>query len=377
MLLFMEIVRGKAEIVKPKYWSGAGTAAAAQTMRLTEKWWGTGKVVAGDSWFASVLTAEKMLANGLHFIGDVKTGTKRFPADELKEATGEENGSWACMTSSVTVGGEEKKIFAVSHRRGEADKAIHGFVSTCGTTLDGNRHMAYFEDEEHRATGEITEHEIARKCPRVLNDFTTAQPLVDRHNKYRQHLLAMEKRFVTTNFSFRFFTSMLGSLFVNVFMAHRYFNDSLAEFRVELDKLALALMNNTFVDAPSPPRQSKTSSPKTSSPCDADGTVHTLIPLRCVPGIEWKQGMQRRCLLCGKDTTWVCSVCTQGPLHLVPVCPEYTIIRKGSNKGAKVEHECLCKHRLQPGWFPKGKPRAQGTKRDRHGAAEADECEGE
>lgn len=38
----------------------------------------------------------------------------------------------------------------------------------------------------------------------------------------------MEKRFVTNNFSFRFFTSMLGFLVVNVFFAHRHWNDAQA-----------------------------------------------------------------------------------------------------------------------------------------------------
>ena len=40
-----------------------------------------------------------------------------------------------------------------------------------------------------------------------------------------QHILALEKRFVTNNFSFRFFTSMLGVVVVNAFFAHRHWND--------------------------------------------------------------------------------------------------------------------------------------------------------
>ena len=42
---------------------------------------------------------------------------------------------------------------------------------------------------------------------------------------YAQHILAMEKRFHTTNFAFRFFTSMLGFVVVNAFFAHRYWNN--------------------------------------------------------------------------------------------------------------------------------------------------------
>ena len=39
---------------------------------------GSHRVVAGDSWFASVMTVEQLAEKGLYFLGDVKTGTSRF-----------------------------------------------------------------------------------------------------------------------------------------------------------------------------------------------------------------------------------------------------------------------------------------------------------
>ena len=102
MILFMEIVKGKAEVVKPKFYHKQNNpATAATTMCLTENWFGTGRVVAGDSWFASVRTAEQMLLNGLHFIGDVKTASSRYPMEAIIEDIEEENGSWATMTSTL------------------------------------------------------------------------------------------------------------------------------------------------------------------------------------------------------------------------------------------------------------------------------------
>mmetsp|Transcript_39548 Transcript_39548/g.90820 ORF Transcript_39548/g.90820 Transcript_39548/m.90820 type:complete len:126 (+) Transcript_39548:225-602(+) len=124
-----------------------------------------------------------LLEHGLYFIGDVKTNSKRFPRDALSDATQHENGSWAVMTTTVRVSSGCKQLYAVSHRRSES---IHGFIASCGTTLAGNAHMAYFEDDEERAMGEIADFELARKCPSVLNDFTLAQPTIDRHNRYRQ-----------------------------------------------------------------------------------------------------------------------------------------------------------------------------------------------
>ena len=363
VILFMEIVKGKAEVVKPKFYDKQrNPATAATTMRLAENWFGTGRVVAGDSWFASVRTCEQMLLNGLHFIGDVKTASSRYPTDDIFADTAAENGSWATMTSTLEIHGDEKPIFACTHRRGES---IHGFVGTCGTSLPGKALNVYFEDDEERAMGDIAEHEITRKAASIHNDFTLAQPAIDRHNRYRQAILAMEKRFVTNNFSFRFFTSMLGTLIVNVFMAHKYLNDPLADFRTELDKLGIALVNNVFINAcPSP--AAGISPPKActaKSPPNSECVDHHLVSLRSIVGENvWKKGMQRRCVICNADTVWACMECTTDAHAVVSLCPEVSVPRKGQKKGIPQHHACLSKHRLRPDWMPKGM-RCCGTKR--------------
>ena len=100
IILYQEITKGKAELVKPKYYSKEVGATAATTLRLSEPWFGSNRVVAGDSWFASVRTAEELGKNGLYFIGDIKTGTKRFVSrDSLNAATARDNGAWATWSS--------------------------------------------------------------------------------------------------------------------------------------------------------------------------------------------------------------------------------------------------------------------------------------
>lgn len=49
VLLNIEITKGKAEIVKPKFWSKENGATAATTLRLSEPWFGSKRVVAGDA----------------------------------------------------------------------------------------------------------------------------------------------------------------------------------------------------------------------------------------------------------------------------------------------------------------------------------------
>ena len=283
-------------------------------------------------------------------------------------------GVWATFTTDLKLDGDKIiPIYCVTHRRGES---VHAFVSSCGTTLPGNAVMAYFEDDEERVQAETVDFELSRKCPRILNDFTLAQPAIDSHNRYRQHLLAMEKRLVTTNWSFRFFTTLFGMVVVNAFFAHRYFNNELAEFKIEVDKLALALMTNPKAEkearpaATSPPKAGRTDQPPSPA---ADGQPHTLVPLRSLLGDDWKKGKQMRCMICNKDTVWVCSCCSTGASGLVPICPEYSIPRKGPNKGLKVMHACSHKHRMMPSFFPKGRCRTGGScKRQRSPEADAD-----
>ena len=49
LLLKLEIVKGKADLVQPKYYNPRMNigATAATTMRLSEPWFGTHRVVAG------------------------------------------------------------------------------------------------------------------------------------------------------------------------------------------------------------------------------------------------------------------------------------------------------------------------------------------
>ena len=95
-------------------------------------------------------------------------------------------------------------VGAVGHRRGGK---VHSFIFTAGTTLAGKPMVYTIFDDDSYAT-----HEIERKTPAVLNDYTLAQPAIDKNNRYRQRILAMEKRFITNDFAFRFLTYMVGQV---------------------------------------------------------------------------------------------------------------------------------------------------------------------
>ena len=346
VMLRMEICEGKVPMAAKEY-SAEWGATTACTLRLFKPWFGSNRVCGADSWFAGVKTLRGMGDNGLHFLGDVKTNSSLFPKAALAAATDPESGSWATYASMLALNdGKEIPIFSVSHRRGEV---VHAFIASCGTTLSGSAVKAYFEDDEERANTNLGDFEITRKAPRVINDWTLMQPCLDRHNRYRQFILALEKRLLTNSFSFRFGSSMHGVVFTDTFFAHRYFNDSAAEFKVEMGKLAYALMHNSFLQAPTGSPRAPPSAGR-GSPSSCDDCDHELVHISEIKNFSGYK--QQRCMLCNAPTIWCCRDCTSGALSLFPLCPKETRPKRGQNKGKVIKHQCLCKHRANPFFIP-------------------------
>eukprot|EP00962_Isochrysis_galbana_P061441 scaffold37325_cov309-Isochrysis_galbana.AAC.1 len=68
-MLHIEICEGKLRHIDQKHYHEFGHTTAT-TLRMTEPWHGSGRVVFGDSWFAGLKTARELLERGMHFIGD-------------------------------------------------------------------------------------------------------------------------------------------------------------------------------------------------------------------------------------------------------------------------------------------------------------------
>ena len=111
---------------------------------------------------------------------------------------GPNSGDWGVMTTKVAGG---HVIYALGHRRGGT---VHTYISSHGTTLAGTP-QAHKDDVEA-----LGMRAVARPCPKILNDWTAQQPQIDKRNRERQAMLAMQKRFVTKNFPFRLATTILG-----------------------------------------------------------------------------------------------------------------------------------------------------------------------
>jgi hypothetical protein len=222
-----------------------------------------------------------------------------------------------------------------AHRRGPE---VYTYVSTHGLTTLGTpqRHK---DDDLEVDTG----YTIARKCPAVLNDATTAQPKIDRGNRRRQFDLAMEKRFRTEAFPFRLFTTVFGMCVTDTFYLDRSFNKSKYEFDEACQRMAWALMYNNFdqiatfdVEATdlfrAPVPASLYESPFTSSPARGQSTCgHIPVPLHCIPG--YCGGVQLDCAVCGERTTYACILCSTKDAVL-PIHQPYSAVGKPTGKYA-------------------------------------------
>lgn len=123
----------------------------------------------------SINAAEAILTESKRAISpfrEVKTNTSRFPREELAQTCCPSSGDWATMTSRFHAADDTfADVMGVAHRRG---LEVHTFsLSTMGKTMVGRPQThKYVYDDMDADTGFI----VARKCPKVLNCWTQAQP---------------------------------------------------------------------------------------------------------------------------------------------------------------------------------------------------------
>ena len=160
-----------------------------------------------------------------------------FPQAELEAHCGPDSGDWNVMTSTLSNG---KRVYGIAHRRG---MSVHTYISTHGTTRRG-------KDQAHKDDCDVHGHAgPPRKCPRILNDWTQAQPQCDRNNMYRQFELAIEERFPTHSFPFRLQTTVIvGMSIASAYTMYQHFvsNNEFDTFRELVETVSYDGMLNTW-----------------------------------------------------------------------------------------------------------------------------------
>jgi hypothetical protein len=160
IIIAIDLVEGKEAQHAKKFHEEYGEGTAV-TLRLTENYFGSGRIVTGDSAFASVKTGVACGDRGLEFQGMCKTAHKLFPKAFLTAWVARENTAEArwgnfmsCTAKAVSAAtGKTYPLLSVAWR----DKKAKYIIATRGTTLAGNPHVKY----RHR----IVEREDYYHCP--------------------------------------------------------------------------------------------------------------------------------------------------------------------------------------------------------------------
>ena len=214
---------------------------------------------------------------------------------------------------------------------------------------------------------------LERKCPKVLNDFTLAQPTIDRFNRYRQHILNMEERIHTRRFDFRHAQFYFAESFVNAFFAHRFFNDKSATFFDCMRILSYGMMHNALLVAENPeralpPRPDDFRGASTAGPPSAGGSssscTHTIVPITTVVGRKRGRAVQPRCVMCNDQCSTCCFDCST-PGNIVAVHK-----RKVAYRNETRNLPCALQHAKNPCSFPRGKQGQAAKAPARAGAAQ-------
>lgn len=211
IMLQLEIQESAADMQRKKYVSTGEKPSTAGVLRLVEPWFGSGRMVFGDSAFASVHTAIQLKKKNLYFSGMVKTGHKYFPKKYLQDLDIQlRTGSSVYLTTVK----DDVPLLAV----GWWDKALKCLVATGGTNLPATPHLRvrYILQED----GTSKRIEKATTISAVPHEYFSYAQKVDVHNHRRQGILAMERNISTRSWAFRIVSTVLGMIMVDAYMMY-------------------------------------------------------------------------------------------------------------------------------------------------------------
>ena len=178
----------------------AGTAIVRS---LTQPWHGSGRVINGDSAFASITTAMACPDKGLNFTGLVKTATQMFPKKYFEYHEYLNNGDSETLIASI------HGITYIAHCWFDSTRKY--FISTHNTTLDGNLHgkKRWREISDAGSDGTEVVYQYTKRT-KLVEDYFSAASIIDISNHCRQAGLALETAWSTQRWDHRVISTILG-----------------------------------------------------------------------------------------------------------------------------------------------------------------------
>jgi hypothetical protein len=376
-MLYLEIQRGKAEMPK---WSaryqelGATTSC---TVRAAMEMANSGQreidhrrnCILGDSWFASVKTAEAIHESGHEWIGVVKTSHSLFPKKELEDKMKNWPGGMSLIMEATTSKGV--KLLAIGYKYNSSKVLCFVATKNAGSTMLGEPYRARFADDYDNLLSRPVDR------PEIISTYFQKSNGIDKHNQARQFELRLEKHWRTQNAWFRLVTTIIGICVTDAWKGYRHAfrhskKDEELPVRDFADRLAYELIHNKFEAGDSTVAKALSplmKSPTRISPRRRESNVHfvpdvsetTVSPLTSTNTSStkvkqaqaealWMQVLElhkhvqqqttestgrkirRHCAFCKNKTGWYCSTCN------VYCCPEI--------KNSKEPRNCYKQHIL-------------------------------
>jgi hypothetical protein len=171
----------------------------------------------GDAWFGSVMSCVELYKRlNVYSTFIVKNNRMFFPMVALNAVLKARHnkrpaGHWVVMRTTIA----DVPLMAIAYAWSQ--KGISYFITTCGATEpDPVKYVLKFEDE----WGHVGSRLLDRLM--IVHFLYEYLPLIDEHNKQRQNLLALEKRWPTRDFWYRLLTTLLGMAVVDFHRCYRY-----------------------------------------------------------------------------------------------------------------------------------------------------------
>ena len=281
------VYEGKDVMQEKEHVSDYG-ATCATTLRLTESYHGTGRIVVADSWFGSVKTAIALKKSGLYSAMVVKTAHKRYPREHLN-AHQLAMGEWVAYKATL----DDVELQAICFQ----DLKKKQFISTCSTTLP---------DKPRK-----TKHHGDVKRPKLAELYLIYAASIDIHNAVRTGSLGLEDVLLTKSPHMRQIIGILGFLFTNAYLAYRYFKpnqDKLdhLKFKMALGKQMVQFKDHASVNA------SRSLRPIANDERPMVASTHAVVKLAYpTPCYYCRHGYEKSER---NMTTFGCSLCKK-PLH--------------------------------------------------------------
>jgi hypothetical protein len=152
-MLYIEIQRGKVEMPKWSDWYWELGATASCTVRTATEMANSGQkevdhcrtCILGDSWFASIKTAEAIHEAGHKWIGIVKTSHSLFPKKELEDKMKNWPGGMSLLMEATTSKGV--KLLAIGYKYNSSKVLCFVATKNAGSTMLGEPYRAQLADD--------------------------------------------------------------------------------------------------------------------------------------------------------------------------------------------------------------------------------------